>query len=129
MKNGIKSSGYGMVFSASFLFNAATRSSRDTSFGSRSSCLRPEPRLVPLISCSKTGSKLPNDQERPLVLPSPVEPYYGPSKYLPFEGFSVDEKGVQRYMDTTIAYRLATLRCIEYLRRYGRTSHSNPNLM
>lgn len=60
------------------------------------------------------------DMKSPLFLPGPVEPHYGPSRYLTFEGFSVDEKGVQHYMDATVAYRQATLRCIEYLRRYGK---------
>ena len=62
------------------------------------------------------------DMKSPLFLPGPVEPHYGPSRYLTFEGFSVDEKGVQHYMDATVAYRQATLRCIEYLRRYGERS-------
>lgn len=59
------------------------------------------------------------DMKSPLFLPGPVEPHYGPGRYLTFEGFSVDEKGKQHYMDATVAYRQATLRCIEYLRRYG----------
>ena len=60
------------------------------------------------------------DMKSPLFLPGPVEPHYGPGRYLTFEGFSVDEKGVQHYMDATVAYRQATLRVIEYLRRFGR---------
>lgn len=55
----------------------------------------------------------------PLFLPGPVEPHYGPGRYLTFEGFSVDEKGKQHYMDATVAYRQSTLRCIEYLKRFG----------
>jgi formamidase len=55
----------------------------------------------------------------PLYLPGPVEPHYGPGRYLTFEGFSVDEHGKQHYMDVTVAYRQTTLRCIEYLRRFG----------
>ncbi|KAL9000875.1 MAG: hypothetical protein Q9169_000630 [Polycauliona sp. 2 TL-2023] len=55
----------------------------------------------------------------PIFLPGPVEPHYGPGRYLTFEGFSVDEKGKQHYMDATVAYRQTTLRCIEYLRRFG----------
>ncbi|KAL9035321.1 MAG: hypothetical protein Q9214_006637, partial [Letrouitia sp. 1 TL-2023] len=55
----------------------------------------------------------------PIFLPGPVEPHYGPGRYLTFEGFSVDEKGKQHYMDATVAYRQSTLRCIEYLRRFG----------
>ena len=56
----------------------------------------------------------------PLFLPGPVEPHYGPGRYLTFEGFSVDEHGKQHYMDATVAYRQTTLRCIEYLKRFGR---------
>lgn len=70
------------------------------------------------LSVMKSGIKH-LDMKSPLFLPGPVEPHYGPSRYLTFEGFSVDEKGVQHYMDATVAYRQATLRCIEYLRRYG----------
>ncbi|KAL9104409.1 MAG: hypothetical protein Q9187_008905 [Circinaria calcarea] len=55
----------------------------------------------------------------PLFLPGPVEPHYGPGRYLTFEGFSVDHHGKQHYLDATVAYREATLRCIEYLKRYG----------
>ena len=56
----------------------------------------------------------------PIFLPGPVEPHYGPGRYLTFEGFSVDENGKQHYMDATVAYRQTTLRCIEYLRRFGK---------
>ncbi|TGO48714.1 hypothetical protein BOTNAR_0462g00060 [Botryotinia narcissicola] len=38
----------------------------------------------------------------PLYLPGPVEPHYGPGRYLTFEGFSVDHHGKQHYMDVTI---------------------------
>lgn len=55
----------------------------------------------------------------PLFHPGPVEPQFGPGRYLTFEGFSVDEKGKQHYLDATVAYRQACLRAIEYLRRYG----------
>lgn len=55
----------------------------------------------------------------PIYVPGPVEPQFGPGRYIYFEGFSVDEHGKQHYLDTTIAYRQTTLRCIEYLRRYG----------
>ena len=55
----------------------------------------------------------------PLFLPGPVEPHYGPGRYLTFEGFSVDEHGKQHYLDATVAYRQTILRCIEYLRRFG----------
>ncbi|KAL6721297.1 hypothetical protein ACLMJK_000399 [Lecanora helva] len=59
------------------------------------------------------------DMKSPLFLPGPVEPHFGPGRYLTFEGFSVDEKGKQHYLDATVAYRQATLRVIEYLRRFG----------
>ena len=55
----------------------------------------------------------------PIFLPGPVEPHYGPGRYLTFEGFSVDHHAKQHYMDATVAYREATLRCIEYLRKFG----------
>ena len=55
----------------------------------------------------------------PIFLPGPVEPHYGPGRVLTFEGFSVDEKGTQHYLDATVAYRQACLRAIEYLRRFG----------
>ncbi|KAL1999634.1 hypothetical protein VTN02DRAFT_4224 [Thermoascus thermophilus] len=55
----------------------------------------------------------------PIFLPGPVEPQFGPGRYLTFEGFSVDENGKQHYLDTTVAYRQTCLRVIEYLRRYG----------
>ncbi|CAI6335282.1 unnamed protein product [Periconia digitata] len=55
----------------------------------------------------------------PLYIPGPVEPQFGPGRYLYFEGFSVDEAGKQHYLDATVAYRQTCLRVIEYLRRYG----------
>lgn len=55
----------------------------------------------------------------PIYVPGPVEPQFGPGRYIYFEGFSVDENGKQHYLDATVAYRQTTLRCIEYLRRYG----------
>ncbi|KAK4156833.1 formamidase [Chaetomidium leptoderma] len=55
----------------------------------------------------------------PIYIPGPVEPQFGPGRYIYFEGFSVDERGRQHYMDVTVAYRQTTLRCIEYLRRFG----------
>lgn len=55
----------------------------------------------------------------PIYIPGPVEPQFGPGRYLYFEGFSVDEHGKQHYLDATVAYRQTTLRCIEYLRRFG----------
>lgn len=55
----------------------------------------------------------------PIYIPGPVEPQFGPGRYIYFEGFSVDEHGKQHYLDTTVAYRQTTLRCIEYLKRFG----------
>jgi formamidase len=55
----------------------------------------------------------------PIYVPGPVEPQFGPGRYIYFEGFSVDEHGKQHYMDTSVAYRQTCLRAIEYLRRYG----------
>lgn len=56
----------------------------------------------------------------PIYVPGPVEPQFGPGRYIYFEGFSVDEHGKQHYLDATVAYRQTCLRVIEYLRRYGR---------
>lgn len=56
----------------------------------------------------------------PIYIPGPVEPQFGPGRYIYFEGFSVDEQGKQHYMDATVAYRQTCLRVIEYLRRYGK---------
>lgn len=56
----------------------------------------------------------------PIYVPGPVEPQFGPGRYIYFEGFSVDSKGKQYYLDTTVAYKQTCLRVIEYLRRYGK---------
>lgn len=56
----------------------------------------------------------------PIYVPGPVEPQFGPGRYIYFEGFSVDEHGKQHYLDATVAYRQTCLRVIEYLRRYGK---------
>ena len=55
----------------------------------------------------------------PIFIPGPVEPQFGPGRYIYFEGFSVDEHGKQHYMDATVAYRQASLNAIEYLKRFG----------
>ncbi|ODV95729.1 hypothetical protein PACTADRAFT_74965 [Pachysolen tannophilus NRRL Y-2460] len=55
----------------------------------------------------------------PMYIPGDVENHYGPSRYLTFEGFSVDEEGEQKFLCATTAYRQACIRVIEYLRRYG----------
>lgn len=46
----------------------------------------------------------------PIYIPGPVEPQFGPGRYIYFEGFSVDEHGKQHYMDVTVAYRQTVLR-------------------
>jgi formamidase len=60
----------------------------------------------------------------PIYVPGPVEPQFGPGRYIYFEGFSVDEHGKQHYLDATVAYRQTCLRVIEYLRRYGQFSQT-----
>jgi formamidase len=55
----------------------------------------------------------------PIFLPGNVGPQFSPSRYLTFEGFSVDETGKQHYLDATVAYRQTCLRVIEYLKRFG----------
>ncbi len=52
----------------------------------------------------------------PIFKPGPVEPHY--SNFLVFEGISV-EKGINYYMDGTVAYRQACLNAIEYLTKFG----------
>lgn len=55
----------------------------------------------------------------PIFTPGDVQNHYGPSRYLTFEGFSVDEEGNQKYLCATTAYRQACIRAIEYLRKFG----------
>lgn len=55
-----------------------------------------------------------------MFLPGEVAAQYGPSRYLTFEGFSVDEHGTQHFLDATVAYRQACLRAIDYLKRFGK---------
>jgi formamidase len=57
--------------------------------------------------------------KNPIFQPSPMEPRY--TDYLIFEGISVDEKGKQFYLDPHIAYRMACLNAIEYLKKFGYT--------
>jgi len=65
----------------------------------------------------------------PIYIPGPVEPQFGPGRHIYFEGFSVDEHGKQHYMDVTVAYRQTSLRCIEYLRRFGYSDYQSYLLM
>ena len=53
----------------------------------------------------------------PIFQTSPLEPSY--SRYLMFEGISVDEQGKQYYLDAHIAYRQAVLNAIAYLKQFG----------
>lgn len=57
--------------------------------------------------------------KNPIFQPSPMEPRY--TDYLIFEGISVDEKGKQFYLDPHVAYRMACLNAIEYLKKFGYT--------
>ncbi|SCU84127.1 LAMI_0C06348g1_1 [Lachancea mirantina] len=66
----------------------------------------------------KGGMKMLN-LKSPLFIPGDVQNHYGPSRYLTFEGFSVDETGEQKFLDATVAYRQSCIRVIEYLRRFG----------
>lgn len=58
-----------------------------------------------------------------IFLPGTVEPHHGP-RGISFEGFSVDEKGKKHYLDATVAYAQASLRCIGHLKRFGNFSSS-----
>ncbi|KAI0150655.1 acetamidase/Formamidase [Xylariaceae sp. FL1272] len=58
-------------------------------------------------------------------IPGPVEPQFGAGRHIYFEGFSVDQHGKQHYMDVTVAYRQTSLRCIEYLRRFGYSDYQS----
>jgi formamidase len=57
--------------------------------------------------------------KNPVFQSSPLEPKY--SSYLIFEGISVDESGKQHYLDVHVAYRMACLNAIEYLKKFGYT--------
>lgn len=56
---------------------------------------------------------------QPLFQPGPIEPRY--SRFLVFEGISVDTQGKQYYLDPFIAYQRACLHAIEYLTNFGYT--------
>ena len=55
----------------------------------------------------------------PILEIGPLEPRY--SEYLVFEGISVDETGKQHFLDATVAFKRATLDCINYLAKCGLT--------
>ena len=56
----------------------------------------------------------------PIFKTSPLEPRY--TNFLVFEGISVDEQGVQHYMDAHIAYKNACMNAIGYLQTCGYTA-------
>jgi len=53
----------------------------------------------------------------PIFEIGPLEPRF--TDWLVFEGISVDESGMQHYLDVTIAYKRAVLNCIKYLAQFG----------
>jgi len=53
----------------------------------------------------------------PIFEIGPLEPRY--AEYLVFEGLSVDEKGMQHYLDASLSYKRAVLNCIKYLAQFG----------
>ncbi|KAK9454866.1 Acetamidase/Formamidase [Dipodascopsis uninucleata] len=61
------------------------------------------------------------EMKNPMYIPGPVEPHYGPSRYLTFEGLSVDETGKQHYLDVNVAYKQTCLQFIEYFKKFGYT--------
>lgn len=58
--------------------------------------------------------------KNPIFQPGPFGPQY--SDWLTFEGISVDEQGKQHYLDTNVAYRMACLNAINYLKTFGYTA-------
>jgi formamidase len=76
----------------------------------------------------KNGVKL-HGMKNPIFLPGPVEPRY--SKYLTFEGISVDDAGKQYHLDAAVSFRQACYNCIEYFKKFGysgeQVSHHNFN--
>ena len=70
---------------------------------------------VSIIKDGMTHYKMLN----PFFIPGPVEPRF--SKYLVFEGISVDTQGKQHYLDPFIAYQNACMNAINYLMDHGYT--------
>jgi formamidase len=58
--------------------------------------------------------------KNPIFQPGPFGPHY--TNWLTFEGISVDEQGNQHYLDPHIAYRMACLNAINYLKTFGYTA-------
>ncbi len=49
------------------------------------------------VNCSVIKNGVANlGLKSPIYIPGPVEPQFGPGRYIYFEGFSVDERGRQR---------------------------------
>ncbi|CAL8132501.1 unnamed protein product [Orchesella dallaii] len=67
----------------------------------------------------KGGMALHGNLRNPIFMPGPVEPRF--SKYISFQGISVDEHGVQHHLDATLSYKQAVLNCIDYFKRFGYT--------
>lgn len=55
--------------------------------------------------------------KQPIFLPGTVEPRF--SRYLTFEGISVDERGRQHFLDASVAFKRACLNAIDYIARFG----------
>jgi Acetamidase/Formamidase family len=55
------------------------------------------------------------------VVPSPVEPHFGPTRYLLFEGISVDREGKQPDVDASVSYADACTEAISCLSHFGCT--------
>jgi hypothetical protein len=55
------------------------------------------------------------------VVPSPVEPHFGPTRYLLFEVISVDREGKQPYVDASVSYADACTEAISCLSHFGCT--------
>jgi formamidase len=53
----------------------------------------------------------------PIFKTSPFNINY--SENITFEGISVDEKGVQHYLDAAISYKMACLNAINYIKQFG----------
>jgi len=71
-------------------------------------------RMLPVVGPSKLCVN-------PIFEIGPLEPRY--EEFLVFEGVCVDEKGVQHYLDVSLAYKRAVLNCIKYLEQFGYTPY------
>ncbi|CAL8117235.1 unnamed protein product [Orchesella dallaii] len=67
----------------------------------------------------KNGVSLHGNQRNPMCMPGPVETRF--SKWLTFEGISVDDNGVQFHLDASLSFRQACLNAIQYFKRFGYT--------